>query len=261
VRRLLQFVVLGGAIFLIAPRRTRTEIDLSRAALGRLEAAEAKKTGRADLAAIAERAIEDEVLVREALRLGLGDNDPIVRQRLVQKVLYLAEELEGAADPPTDAELSRFFEKTRGEWRRPERLRFRHTFAHEPTVLVAEPSPLPAEIDLTRAQVEAALGGEFVAVLEAAAKAGERAPKEPIRSALGWHRVERLELTPEAPAELAEVRGAVRTVMAVRRRQEAVARYLERAFERYEVRLDGERVAAIHPAGRTAIRGASSAED
>jgi hypothetical protein len=43
-------------------------------------------------------------LYREALRLGLDVGDPIVRQRLIQKVLFVAEDLGGATRTPREAE-------------------------------------------------------------------------------------------------------------------------------------------------------------
>src|SRR4051794_33212311 len=95
--RLLQFLVLGAIIFAVAPRGAAPgRISLKGDYLRALEVAEASRRASAAGAEVERRAIEDEVLYREALRLGLDQGDPLVRGHLIQKVLLLAEDLGGA---------------------------------------------------------------------------------------------------------------------------------------------------------------------
>ena len=54
--------------------------------------------------------ITTEVLVREALKLGLDKDDIIIRQRLRQKMEFLGEDL-AAIEEPTDEDLRAFLEK------------------------------------------------------------------------------------------------------------------------------------------------------
>src|SRR5262245_41332924 len=111
--RLLQFLVIGGLIFVLAPRPpSRRDIVLDGSALAVLEQAQAQRLGKPVLDAdevreVRTRAVEDEIVYREALRLGLDRDDNVVRQRLIQKVLFLAEDLAGASRAPTDDELDR----------------------------------------------------------------------------------------------------------------------------------------------------------
>src|SRR5688500_12671807 len=114
--RLAQFLSLGGLLFLLTPSSgSPHHIELSRQHIAALQAAQASRLGSSTLpksqaAEVETRAIEDEVLYREALRLGLDQSDPLIRQHLIQKVLLLAEDLGGAGRDPTEAELRRYFE-------------------------------------------------------------------------------------------------------------------------------------------------------
>src|SRR5207248_607365 len=60
-------------------------------------------------AALIQRYIDNEVLYREALALGLDRGDIIVRRRLVQKMEFLTEGLDPLPEP-TDAELQAYLD-------------------------------------------------------------------------------------------------------------------------------------------------------
>jgi hypothetical protein len=272
--RLVQFGLVGGAIFFLSggARRSDDRLDLTRADLSALEDVEAVRKGRARDATLAaevdERALEDEILYREGLKLGFEKNDAIVRQRVVQKTLYLAEELAGAGEPPTEAELLRFYNATRAQWKRPAHVHFVHVFTHNPTALeglrpllgakVGEPSPVPQDATYTRDQLAAVLGADFATSLMSLEIGGAG---EAIPSALGWHLVRVLEREAEAQASFEEVRASLVGVYAVKRREDAVAAFLERAFKSYTVTVDGRPVDQIRPSRRVAVRTSGSAED
>ena len=122
--RLAQFVALGGALFVLAPGpRNGHDVSFSSEQLDALHGAQARRLGKARLTedearTVDERAMQDEVLYREGLRLGFAESDDVVRQRVIQKALFLAEELGGAAHLPSEDELRRFYDQTRAEWRR-----------------------------------------------------------------------------------------------------------------------------------------------
>jgi hypothetical protein len=182
--RLVQFAALGGLIFALAPRtRNPRNIALRSDRAAAFAAFDAARRGGPPRARedVQEEQLEDELLYREALRLGLDKTDGIVRARLVQKSLFLAEELAGASRPATEAELRAFFEQNRERWPR--------------------------------------------------------------------------------SARFEEVRRSVIAAHDLFRRQEAIARFLESAFARYRVTLDGRPVTAISPARRAAYRPAASGED
>ena len=76
--------------------------------------------------ALIEAFIEEEMLVREARRLGLETNDYIIRRRLVQKLDFIAENQ--AMEPPDDAELKAWYDSNSSMYRVSARLSFRHLF-------------------------------------------------------------------------------------------------------------------------------------
>src|SRR5438105_4030229 len=96
---LLHFVVIGAVIFAVAPKREDPRrVEVSSAQLHAFESSQALRDGVAALDParaheVQSRAIEDEVLYREAVRLGLDRDDAIIRQRLIQKLLLLVEDL------------------------------------------------------------------------------------------------------------------------------------------------------------------------
>jgi peptidyl-prolyl cis-trans isomerase C len=269
--RMAQFVVLGGAIFLASSlaRRSDDAIAFTSRDLSALRDAEARRKGvsasSVPLAdAIKERAVEDEILYREGLKLGFDKDDGIVKQRVIQKTLFLAEELAGASEPPTDAALQRFFDETRGAWLRPERWRFVQTFSHEraargeDVTRLGDACPVPREASMTSRELTSLLGADFVAALSTAPR---DAFSPPIRSALGWHVVKIEEHAAERPQSFEEAKAALRGAYVVQRRERAVEAFLDQAFKRYSVTIDGERVEGILPRGRVAARTSGSAED
>jgi hypothetical protein len=116
--RIVQFAVIGGLLFSVSTRAKKDDpqIAFSTSELAALHAAEASRKAGADpkalAAAVDERAIEDEILYREGLKRGFDRDDTIIRQRVIQRTLFLAEEMAGASEAPTEAELRAFFERT-----------------------------------------------------------------------------------------------------------------------------------------------------
>jgi peptidyl-prolyl cis-trans isomerase C len=271
--RLLQFLVLGAAIFALAPRGTSSaRISLKRDYLEALETAEASRVAGAQRAEVDRRAIEDEVLYREALRLGLDQGDPLVRGHLIQKMLLLAEDLGGATRTPTDAELRAFFAQHPERWQQPAAWRFLHVFASTPEALAAleldpaatvppdvgEAFPLSRDVRKTEPELAADFGPELARALSTLAPGAWSAP---LQSRFGWHRVKVLEHLPAHLPVFDEVRGRVSLDCAVDRRRAAVQSFLTRALERYEVDVDGAPAPAFVPEGRLGSRSEPSAED
>jgi hypothetical protein len=274
---LLQFVVVGGFIFALAPRpASQRDVVLDGATLAALERAQAQRLGKPvldadEVARVRARAIEDEILYREALRLGFDKDDAIVRQRLIQKVLFLAEDLAGTSTPATEDELRAFFAATREQWTRPPRIRLLHVYgapAHEaalaalrPRVVAAEatqpgvpPSlgdafPLSRAVAASRDDVAADYGDAFATAVFALAPGTWTGP---IRSKLGWHLVKVLEQQDGGPATFDDVRGKLPLLYLVARKKEATTRYLREASARYRITVDGRRLDAFPPSDRIA---------
>jgi hypothetical protein len=74
-----------------------------------------------------ENKVEQEVLYREALAMGLDKDDEIVKRRMAQKMQFLAEDVAAAREPKAD-ELRSWFEKESAKFSQPPRLSFRHLY-------------------------------------------------------------------------------------------------------------------------------------
>ena len=81
----------------------------------------------AELRGLIENRIREEVLYREALAMGLDQDDTIVRRRLVQKVEFLTEDM-AAQSEPTDEQLSSYLQENHERYQVPARLSFRHIY-------------------------------------------------------------------------------------------------------------------------------------
>jgi peptidyl-prolyl cis-trans isomerase C len=275
--RALQFLVLGGLIFVLAPRATPSrEIAMDSRSLAALREAQVQRLGRAALDGdetrqVETRAIEDEILYREALRLGLDRDDNVVRQRLIQKVLFLAEDLAGVTATPTEAELRAFFDATRAQWTRPARVRFVHVYAGPAgrerlaglrdsaiAASTAAPGevpdlgdafPLPRSTTASHDDLVAEFGSSFADAVFALQPGTWSAP---IASRHGWHLVEVLDHVEAAPATYDEVRGRLPLTYLVARKKQATADFLRQAAARYRITLDGHRIAEPTGADRMA---------
>jgi len=71
--------------------------------------------------------LQEEVLYREALAMGLDQDDTIVRRRLVQKLEFLIEDVAVARAPAAD-ELEVFFAAHEEAYRSPPRVSFSHVY-------------------------------------------------------------------------------------------------------------------------------------
>ena len=80
-----------------------------------------------ELERLVENKVQQEILYREALAMGLDKDDEIVKRRMAQKMQFLAEDV-AAAREPTAAELKAWFEQNSDKFAQPPRLSFRHLY-------------------------------------------------------------------------------------------------------------------------------------
>jgi peptidyl-prolyl cis-trans isomerase C len=285
--KLVQFLALGALAFALG--RRSDVVRLERSDVDALFAAESSRLQVPSLTdaqkeTVTERALEDEVLYREAIRMGLDKSDVIVRQHLVQRMLLLAEDVGGASRSPSDAELRDFFEQTKSRRHHAASLAFVHVFAHtRETALGAlekvrswspgagvssdgqavvpslgDPFPLSRNVHASADEIRASFGASFLSEVEQL-KDGEWSV--PIASRYGFHLVRVSGREAGRPATFDEVKGALQLEWLISRRKAATARFLATAAERYELEVDGERVAELRPLGRVGVRTEASGED
>jgi peptidyl-prolyl cis-trans isomerase C len=103
---------------------------------------------RPALRALIDRYVDEEVLFREGVALGLDRGDEIVRRRVVQKMQFLQQDLQAPREP-TDAQVQAFYDANRAHYAMPARVSFSHIFF----------SPDRGGDDGARARAEQALVG------------------------------------------------------------------------------------------------------
>ena len=215
-------------------------------------------TGR-ELEGLIDEAVREEILYREAQRRGLDRDDPIVRRRLAQKMMFL---LEDSAEAPAAAgvDIEAYYATHAERYRGLRRTTFRHVFLSwersadpegDAAALLRElragagdewrrrgdPFPLLREYaDRTDQEIAELFGGGFATALPAVAPG---AWEGPVESAHGLHLLQVVGRTePRLPA-LDEVRDRVAEDLLESRRRERNEAALRALRERYEIRLPG----------------------
>jgi peptidyl-prolyl cis-trans isomerase C len=165
-----------------------------------------------ELSRLVENKVQEEILYREALAMGLDKDDTIVKRRMAQKLQFLAEDV-AAAREPTAAELKSWFEKNKAMFAQPSRVSFRHLYftpdrrgqrarddaAQALVKLAGQPQDTKLAASLAdpfmfqeyyRDRAPDYLGKEFGSQFaQAVAKLAPRSWQGPIESGFGWHLV------------------------------------------------------------------------
>lgn len=233
-------------------------IVVGAAEIDRLEKIWAGTAGRVptgeDRQQIIDQYVQEEALVREAERLGLGDGDTIIRRRLAQKMDFLIDG-EATADDPAAAELERWFETQRERFAAPEMRSFIHIYfspeRHGSRIDAA------AEAALARLRAGAdwkTLGDPFIQKRSYAAvperevarlfgpefataifRLGKGGWSDPIGSAFGLHLVRIEAIDQAAQAQFAPIRAEVLAAWQEEQRAEAKRTALDRLIGKYHV--------------------------
>ena len=82
---------------------------------------------RAELDGIINQYVREEILYRQAVALGLNEDDPVTRRRMAQKLEFMTSDLARAVEP-TDAELETWFQDNIDQFRAPDLLTFIQVF-------------------------------------------------------------------------------------------------------------------------------------
>lgn len=129
---LLWFLVIGLLLFIADNQFSvgRNEIIISPVLRERLATLWTTQTGlvatEAELDALVENWLQEEVMYQEALRLGLDRDDSIVRRRLVQKLGFIAESED--SPEPEPSELLAFYQEHLADYTLPIRYSFQQLY-------------------------------------------------------------------------------------------------------------------------------------
>ncbi|MEL7528967.1 MAG: peptidyl-prolyl cis-trans isomerase, partial [Pseudomonadota bacterium] len=138
---LLHFLLLGALIFAVyglvapgsetEPDQAGEDIIVTQQQLDRLieeyRATWQRAPGADEIQALIDGYVREEVLVREALRLGLNQGDTVIRRRLAQKMDFLATSA-ARSQQPTEQDLAGFYAENETYYRRPGRIAFEQVF-------------------------------------------------------------------------------------------------------------------------------------
>ena len=284
---LLHFVVIGAALFAASellgggPGGGGNRIVVSAARQEQLAAGFARTwrrpPGDEELRGLVDEWIREEIASREAIAMGLGEDDAIIRRRLRQKLEFISEDLSGAE--PDEAALQAWLEAHPEAYRQEPRVALRQVFVNadrrgarapadaaallsrllagaDPAAL-GDPTLAPAALPLSpRSEVARLFGEPFadeVLALEPGAWAG------PVRSGFGLHLVLLEAREPGRTPALAEVREAVRRDLLFERQRQAKDDLYRALVARYRIEIEAP-PAAPAAAERGAAGGGAGAE-
>jgi peptidyl-prolyl cis-trans isomerase C len=211
----------------------------------------------AELGGLIDQQIEEEVLYREAVALGLDRDDTIVRRRLAQKMQFLIEDT-AAAPEPTDAELEAFFDAHVADFQVAPYLSFTHVYfssdrradaqAHALRQLAGmvdvDRAPDRGDAfmlnydyaDVSRDDIARLFGVEFA---ERLFELPVGSWQGPVRSGYGFHLVRIVTKTVPPPPVYAEVRDAVLSAWLDAERRRTNTDTLEKIKASYEIVVAG----------------------
>jgi hypothetical protein len=290
---LVHFLALGGLLFVLWGTGGGADPDSRRIVVGpdeighlksTFEAASGRPPDESELRKLIAEHIRNEVFYREAVAQGLDREDPIVRQRLRQKMEL---RITGMADipQPTEAQLDAWLGEHADRYRTEARVSLRQVLVkrdagriggeaearrllrelqagHSPAATgPMDEAGLPVELhEAPVTEIAELFGSAFAAAIE---PLGPGVWQGPIESGYGWHLV-RVEARDEGrlPA-LDEIREALRRDWTATQAAARLEESYQQMLGRYTVRIEGEppgegaAVAGKSGAGTPASRGAT----
>jgi peptidyl-prolyl cis-trans isomerase C len=261
---LLHFLIIGALIFVLFSIVNKEEsivsenkIVVSIAEIERLSDNWSKKWNRPpterELMGLVDSYVKEEVYYREALALGLDQNDTILRRRLMQKMEFLSNDL-AELNTPDESALNKYFLDNQEKYELPAQVSFTHIYFsldkrgakafEDAKNVLSELNTLRASekgdsfmlqydfVQETPFEVERLFGKGFA---EQLFKSEINTWQGPIESGYGLHLVRVSEKVDARMPELASVIDKVRTDLMFERRQKMNKEIYEKFKERYEI--------------------------
>lgn len=264
---LLHFVFLAGLIFVaysLSAGRGETEnaIVVSQAKIEQMTSIFARTWQRPptgdELKGLIDDYVKEEIYVREAMRLGIDQDDTVIRRRLRMKMEFL-NDAEAEAVPATDADLSAYLAAHPDRFREAPRVAFEQVYldaqkrgtaaeADAAALLqslkkdaslaseAGDPTLLPLSMPLTDMQGVAQQFGDDFAAAIAALPVGDW--QGPIQSAFGLHLVKVTDRAAGRLPELAQIRPLVEREWVNERRETLARQKLDELLKSYKVTIE-----------------------
>lgn len=267
---LFHFLLVGAALFIIFELYSNTgesfedKIIISQGDITALESNFARTWQRPptekELLGLLEESVRDEIAYREAVKMGLDQNDSYIRRRLRMKMELLIEDL-GALEPPSERELLDYLGNNREAFRKEPQVGFSHvylnvekrtdTLEEDVRMLLqqlngggSEANPdnfgdaimLPKHYPLSSLNIIARqFGSNFADDIAGLRPGGWQGP---IESSYGLHLVLIHESVAGRDPDLSEIRPAVEREFVAKRQREIKEEAYRKLKEQYPVEID-----------------------
>lgn len=266
---LVHFLVLGLIIFAVYHALNRSneqepdKIVVTQARIEQLAGLFAKTWQRpptaAELKGLIDDYVKEEILYREALALGLDNDDTVIRRRLRQKMEFLSDTVIRALNP-TDEELETYLKSNMSKFELDPQIAFEQVFlnperrgdqieedaasilealnssASADAAKLGDATLLPLELDLTSAtRISQTFGPQFAKAID---QLTPGAWGGPIKSTFGTHLVRVNRREPGRVPALSEVRAAVKREWATEQRKKLEDKRFAELLKRYDVSIE-----------------------
>ncbi len=256
------FIVIGGFAFMLL--NSSNNSGVIRLSEGYLQAQKAqfqrqihKSPTPQETRQLLQAAVEEEALYQEGLKLKLGQHDPVVRKRIIQKMRFV---LEGQSKPhrPSLQELQEYLVEHLEEFREPVRYTFRHVYYRNESKIGERPTTnysdfetikLRSEADpfilgndfksLTFSDISSKFGSQFATafVKYAEQPQGKDVWFGPVSSRYGAHIIKVLEIHPSQRPDFEAVRDKVYNAWMKLKTRNNKSDAIERILANYHIDL------------------------
>ena len=247
---LLWFVLIGGLLFSADQLRAPDAIIVNDAVRNQIanlwQTQMGEQPSARELESLVHNWVREEVFYREALRLGLDWEDTIIRRRLVQKLGFLAREVDEESVTPEI--IQTYYQEQIADYTQPVRYSLSQVYFSDADqygslqeqladdgkwMELGEISMLPRSLNnKSEREVASTFGTEFTAQLN---KLIEGQWIGPITSTFGYHLVRLDQLTASAPTPLAYIENRVVADLLHQRREQSLDDYYKELLDQYEV--------------------------
>lgn len=216
---------------------------------------------RDELNGVIQRHIREEMLYRQAVNMGLDENDPVTRRRMAQKMEFLARDLSQMRDS-TDEELVRYFQENGERYQNPDLISFIQVFFDpdkrdastledatrtlmelqgagepDPETLAAGDATLMQRhfLKASEREIGRVMGSNFA---EAVAQLEPGRWHGPVRSGFGVHLVYVYAVQKAAPTQLEDVKARVLGDWQEEQAEDFFEEFLENLRNDYQIVVD-----------------------
>ncbi len=269
---LLHFLVIGAVFFGLytlfrsGPSDEGNRVEVSAGDIERIRALWQRQWRRPpsekELQGLIDQFIREEILYREAIAIGLDQNDTVIRRRLAQRMELLSNDLAALAEP-IEGEMQEYLDQNSQRYGVPARISLSHVYLSRDRRGDAVEDDARQVLEKLRSKSIASgehrtFGDPFMlqsdypsrsqqdlrelfgtAFAESVFELDPGSWHGPVESSYGVHLVLVRERTEPRMPDLAEVRDRVKTDLLDRRRREMNEAFYAALRERYEVVVEG----------------------